>query len=244
MDDPNKRYYAYNSHTIDSSSVDSFFSRFNHENNYDDGNIKLALGNVIYIEDGILNSIWRIVGFDIEHNQQAADGTVYDNGYGIMLIPYDYLFNAKYSSETGYVNGAYLKSYANSRCTTIGNNLTNLLGSHLVNRNVLLSSSIDTSTGIANGYTWTNAKVTLPSVKQFAVSLADASTNFDYGEANYKLPLYNYNIYWCSKNTWCRNIHYYNAGSTYVYSINSSGLINSTLATSDSPVYRPLIYIR
>ena len=69
------------------SDVDTFLSRFNHENNYSDGSISLCLGNTIRLFDGTYNALWQIAGFDVESNRVASDNTTYDNGYGIMLRP-------------------------------------------------------------------------------------------------------------------------------------------------------------
>ena len=67
--------------------MNTFFSRFNRSTVYKDGNTKLRVGNYVTIQDGTYNAVWEIAGFDMEHNQTAADGTVYDNGYGICMIP-------------------------------------------------------------------------------------------------------------------------------------------------------------
>ena len=48
----------------------------------------------------------------MEHNRTAADGSTYDNGYGICLIPVGKLFQEKFSN----VNSA--KSYASSYIRT------------------------------------------------------------------------------------------------------------------------------
>lgn len=88
-EDPNKRNYAStNLGTWRSASdVDTFFSRFNRSTGYKDGNTKLSVGNYVTIQDGTYNAVWEIAGFDMERNQKAADGTTYDSGYGICMIP-------------------------------------------------------------------------------------------------------------------------------------------------------------
>ena len=56
-DNPNERYHNNNLGTWSSKSdVDSFFSRFNHANNYYDGTIKLGLGQ--YITDLYLGTLY------------------------------------------------------------------------------------------------------------------------------------------------------------------------------------------
>ena len=80
IDKPNERYESKYLGTWSSSTdMDVFFNRFNHDTNYKDGETKLSLGNYVTINDGTYNVQWEIAGFDMEHNQSAADGTVYDN---------------------------------------------------------------------------------------------------------------------------------------------------------------------
>ena len=58
------------------------------------------LGNYIqFYYDSRFSAEWEIAGFNCEHNQTAADGTVYDNGYGILLIPKTYI-NPTFSFST------------------------------------------------------------------------------------------------------------------------------------------------
>ena len=74
--------------------------------------------------------------------------------------------------------------------------LQSVLGSHIVQRNVLLSSGTD-SKGYSNAYTWTTAYATLMSMGQMTGNFATNNNKYDDGEANYKLPFFNnsgYNI--------------------------------------------------
>lgn len=104
-----------------------------------------------------------------------------------------------------------------STLPTVANNLRNVLGNHLINRKVLLGSRVNltytpTTTSIngTNAYTWTTAYCTLLSPKQitgtyfsrkytngsdgsYSYTPPEYSSNkYDDGEANYKLPLFNY----------------------------------------------------
>ena len=243
LDNPNKRYESISLGTWSSvSDVDTFLSRFNHGNVYKDGNTKLALGNYVTIQDGTYNAIWEIAGFDLEHNQTAADGTVYDNGYGICLIPKTYATTGKWNLENT-LTGAYMSSTMHtSVIPSIHTELRYILGSHLVQRNVLLSSDID-SDWHSNAYTWTTSYATLMSVGQMTGTFAANRNKYDDGEANYKLPLFDHEKYYTSSTLWTRCISggYGSYGAYTVYS-------NNTLITAYNVVgtygVRPLIYIR
>ena len=203
------------------SQADTFCNTYNHANGYNG----LKLGQRIYIGDGTYNQLWYIAGFDCEHNTVAADGTIKSNGYGICLIPETYVTTAQWDtrSHTNNYGGvsslphtSYIQSTMHtSTLPTVANKLKNVLGNHLINRNVLLGSGVNltltpSSSQIngTNAYTWTTAHCTLLSPKQ---TLGDYcythynndsnydwfpndlySNRFDDGEANYKLPLFNY----------------------------------------------------
>ena len=239
VDDPNERAYAsINLGTWSSvSDVDTFFSRFNRSTIYKDGNTKLRLGNYVTIQDGAYNSIWEIAGFDMEHNQKAADGTVYDNGYGICMIPKTHVTIGKWS--TSDTTGGYKSSYIHG--TTLSNIVTYLktiLGSHMVNRNVLLSSSVANGSYNSNAYTWTTAYATLMSIGQMNGTFAAKNNKYDDGEANYKLPLFNSKDFKTGSTFWSRGI-----GGGYIWCVNSDGSI-AYYPTNDSLYVRPLIYLR
>ena len=76
---------------------------------------------------------------------------------------------------------------------TVVTKLKTVLDTHVVNRNVLLSSSVDRTGSTA--YTWTTADATLMSVGQMTGTFASHNNKYDDGEANYKLPLFNYENY-------------------------------------------------
>ena len=209
MDDPNKRNDCGHLGTWPSiSDVDTFLSRFNHDNNYDDGSTKLHLGDTIRIIDGTINDIWVIAGFDCEHNRKANDGTVYDNGYGIMLWPIWAVNDANkgYWNEENTTVGGYISSLAHTNSNKLAVTMKDsILGTHLINRNVLLSDSIN-SYGFANNYTWTTAYGAAPTIGQLRGIFNFNQTIYDEGEANYRLPLFNYQSYEVSYDFWFRNI--------------------------------------
>lgn len=237
---PNNRYESKNLGTWSSvSDVDTFLSRFNHDNLYKDGDTELAVGNTISFN--VLSSPvkWYIAGFDLEHNQTAADGTTYDNGYGICLIPVSYINSnaTTYHDNISTLNGYISSDMHTKKIPYYVPDLNKILGSHLVQRNVLLSSSKDNSTGHSNGYTWTTAYGTLMSVGQCTGTFASHKTKYDDGEANYKLPLFDH-IGIAYQNYWLRN--YYGSQAYYV-SYDSNIRTNTVNGTC---YLRPMIYIR
>lgn len=126
----------------------------------------------------------------MEHNQLAADGTTFDNGYGICMIPRTKLTTATWNTDS-ILDGAYNSSTMHtSHLPGIVTKLQRVLGSHIVQRNVLLSSSVDRN-GYSNAYTWTTAYATLMSIGQMTGTFTENENNYDDGKANYKLPIFN-----------------------------------------------------
>lgn len=248
---PNKQYESKNLGSLSSiSDVDTFLSRFNHDNLYNDGETRLALGNYITINTGgVTNGLkWEIAGFDLEHNQTAADGTVYDNGYGICLIPVEGTYNVNWTHRQDYLGykGSYIHSTVVSNICT---DITNIFGSHIVNRNVLLSNSVSTSSPYySNGYTWTMAKGTLMSVGQLTGSFTRHSTKYDDGEANYKLPLFDYENYYTGRNFWTRGLTGTSRdGSYYIWTVTGDEFYEfgiQRIYYDETCITRPMIYIR
>ena len=242
-DNPNERYKNSIGTWSSISDVDTFFNRFNHNNNYSDGDIKLGLGNYVTINDGTYNAVWMIAGFDMEHNQKAADGTTYNNGYGICMIPKTYVTTGKWNN-TNTLTGAYRSSTIHtSTLVTVSNNLKNMLGSHLINRNVLLSSSVD-SNYYSNAYTWTTAYATLMSVGQMTGTFAKNKNKYDDGEANYKLPLFNYTGYAIDSYFWSRGVWGNSSSGCGAWNVSDDGSINDYRYVGNEFGVRPLIYLR
>ena len=242
-DDPNTRYESKDLGTWSTTSdVDTFLSQYNHDSNYSYRGTLLSLGNYVTIQDGTYNTQWVIAGFDKEHNQTAADGTTYDNGYGICLIPKTKVTTGKWNTRTT-TTGGYKSSYMHK--TTLPNIVTKLktvLGTHVVNRNVLLSSSISSSgDGESNAYTWTTADATLMSGGQMTGTFASHNNKYDDGEANYKLPLFNYENYGTGSLFWTRGV--YNSLCPWYVEASHNQVLAKNDATSRYGV-RPLIYLR
>ena len=195
------------------SDANTFCNTYNHNNGYNG----LKLGQRIQINDGVYNAAWIIAGFDLEAGNIAEDGTKNNNGYGICLIPYTYTTKKvkwdEHSSSTlpqiPYINSTIRTQIL----STTAINLRNVLGDHLINRNVLLGNSVTLSTinyeqNGTSSYQWTTDYCTLMSPIQLTGSCAFKNIRIDYGsgynpiflisnkyddgEANYKLPLFNY----------------------------------------------------
>ena len=239
-DDPNKRNISRFLGYFGTSDIDTFLSRFNHENNYCDGEYTLNIGDEFRTLNGIS---FVIAGFDLEHNRKAEDGTVYDNGYGIMLYPRAFSDNGYWNTDNT-TSGGYINSLAHNKANNIGITMkNNILGTHLVNRNVLLSSSID-SEGFANAYTWTTAYGTLPSLGQLKGIFSNFS-GFDQGEANYKLPLFNYINFYPWYDIWTREIYKKENSDYYATYIKSHSMLDDRIkVNSTSKYYHTLLYIR
>lgn len=234
LDDPNKRYESKDLGTWgNSQAADTFLSTYTHENNYEG----LSLGNYFTIQDGTYNAQWEIAGFDMEHNQMAADGTVYDNGYGICIIPKTYLTNMSFGDKfyDGYY-GTYLHTKAMPNIVT---KLRGRLGNHVVNRNVLLSSDNAGYPDYTRDYIWTTTDAALMSVGQHTGVFASHRNKYNDGEANYKMPLFGYESIASDHDCWTRNID----TTSTAYIIKTDGTVN----TRDYGTYlavRPMIYIR
>ena len=175
-------------YTINSvTDTNQFCNTYNHDNNYNG----LKLGQRIQINDGTYNKAWYIAGFDCEYNHTASDGSIKDNGYGICLIPEDTLIETKWNNTN--VDTAYINSSIHYSCINIGNTFHNILGSHIIKRNVLLGSGFikDQYDG-TNKYTWTTSYCELLTTNQIIGRMnTECGNKYDKGEANYKLPLFN-----------------------------------------------------
>ena len=236
---PNTRYKSQNLGTWSSTAdVDNFLYSCCHDTGY----YGATIGSYVTINDGTYNKQWVIAGFDMEHNHKASDGNTKDNGYGICLIPKTSLGN--YVWDSNNTSKGYKGSTINtSTLTTVANNLKKVLGDHLVLRNVLLSSAID-SNCYASAYTWTTAYCTLMSTGQVTGTFASNRNKYDDGEANYKLPLFNYETWSFDVWAWLRGIGGGNHGNyLHVYGLTTSGGSDWGICYSSYGL-RPLIYIR
>ena len=179
----------------------------------------------------------------MEYNRKASDGTVYNNGYGICMIPKDIVINATWNNSDTLIGGYMSSTMHTSHLPSIVTKLQTVLGSHIVNRNVLLSSDTLHTNRQSYEYTWTTAYATLMSIGQMTGTFASHTNKYDDGEANYKLPLFNYTDYKNYSDCWTRGIQGYKYGVHYVYGVTSQGIISSGNAIGEHGV-RPLIYLR
>ena len=195
--------------------------------------------------DGTYNSVWEIAGFDMESNQMAADSTIFDNGYGICLIPKTQLTTGKWNTSKTLEGGYNASNMHTSILPEVVTNLKNILGTHIVNRNVLLSNSVDSSNKYySNSYAWTTADATLLSVRQMNGSLSTYTNKYDEGEANYKLPIFNSETLSTRLNYWTRCIYGVGYGNAYriwfIYDTGDPG----NASPDGSYGIRPMIYLR
>ena len=238
---PNTRYKSQNLGTWSSiTDVEDFLYFCNHDTGY----YGATIGSYVTINDGTYNKEWVIAGFDMEHNHQASDGNIKDNGYGICLIPKTSLGNYVWdnnNTKNGY-NGSTINT---STLPTVANNLKKVLGDHLVLRNVLLSSAKNLSSYYASAYTWTTAYCTLMSMGQITGTFASNNNKYDDGEANYKLPLFNYETWSFDACAWLRGLYGgYDFGTgVSIYYLTTSGDSGYDLCAGKQGL-RPLIYIR
>lgn len=247
----NKRYQKIDIQKwTDSTDVQWFFSIFNHNNGYTNFGQHIKLGMGIVIQDGTYNATWDIAGFDIFSKRQAADGTTIDDGYGIALIPRTSLANSQMATSYSSVPAGYLG------CTPMQNTLSDIqtkleavLKDHLVSRNVYLSNAAN-----SNGCTsakWTTAKLTLMSVTQLDGrswgGVGSGYSIYDVGEANQKLPIFNYERYWLPYREWywTRGVYgIWNNSYASAWHVGGGGLLYGGVSVTNSSGVRPLIYVK
>ena len=240
--DPNTRYKSQNLGTWSSTAdVDNFLNECNHNTKY----YGAALGSYVTIKDGTYNKEWVIAGFDCERYRGASDNSMYDNGYGICLIPKISLGDVVWDSRSTE-NGYYGSEINKITLPTVATNLQKVLGSHLILRKVLLSSAKAINSpnyfATASAYTWTTAYCTLMSSCQITGKLASNENKYDDGEANYILPFFKYKTpSFLGGWAWLRGIsdRYANQGA---YNSGTEGAGHS-VCTAKRSLY-PLIYIR
>lgn len=239
--DPNSRYNdnCSNLGTWSSiSDVDKFFTKYSNANGYKSITNPLRLGDYVTIQDGTYNAQWIIAGFDMEAGRAAADGTTYNNSYGICFIPKTQVTTGWWN-DTSTTTGGYKSSKMhNTVLPSIVEKLQTILGSHIVQRNVLLSSN--TNGNNSNSYTWTTAYATLMSIGQMTGIFASNYNKYDDGEANYKLPIFNFTEFGIGSNFWSRGV-YSSGGAWYIDSNNG---ISGNYYASNSFGVRPMIYLR
>ena len=127
-----------------------------------------------------------IVGFDLEANNLATDGSSANNGYGVYLI------TPTWARQCSWSNSATIpEPYINSNIrngssvdTPYDDSYRDLIGDHLVERNVLVSSSVDPTSGKPTSYSWSKESITVPTMHNMT-----GESYADDGELNFLLPL-------------------------------------------------------
>jgi len=231
------------------NDVDTFFAAHNAENGFQGIN----LGNMITINDGTYNAVWEVAGFNLENNATASDGTTYSNGKGMLMIPKTRLA----TDICWHSDGSVATSYINSDMHTItlptlplaATNLKSILGSHMINRNVLLGSAQDGTSPrnwITNGYTWTTSDLTTMSIGQMnGGAFARYQNKYDDGEANYKLPVFDHESCPISLNYWARGVYgkYSSTSRQVAYGPHSNNTIDF-FDVANTVDIRPLMLLR
>ena len=238
-------------YTISSvSDANTFCNRFNNASGYKDSSATLHLGDKITIKDGTYNKTWVVAGFDMEHNQVAADGTTYDNGYGICLLPIGVVTTSKYYTDGSDTNYYYSYIVSNVHMTVIPaiiSKLQTVLGSHLVERNVLLSSRIELNGSEVDENmecVWTKSYGTLLATSYQSGDI-NGQTVANIGEATYALPVFNYtsdySVYFSTYTTFFFRCMM-NGHNVYIQ--NGIGVVKYESTGGKSRGIRPMIYIR
>ena len=228
--------------TITSSNRDEWIAKhINSDGTFND----IYVGDTVTIQDGTYNAKWVVAGFDTEFNKGDTGLTTHH----ISLIPQTYLFTAP-MNDTNTTAGGYAGSKMHkTTLVTVANNLKNALGSHLLERRVLLSNSMSTSiasgagagwTGASNNWAWTSAYCTLLTEVQVYGSTVLSSSFYDVGEGCSQLPLFkfvNY-VYFGRFGFWLRAV----ASSADFARAHGSGVAGNDFA-SNAYAVRPLITI-
>ena len=175
----------------------------------------------------------------------------HNNGYGIVLIADSGIVHGKIW-EDSYTGVPYINSLLHTQYfVDLSNNLKAVLGNHLVNRSVLLGSSIGFYT---NNYTWTTSYCNLLSEYQIKGGYGILSdSRYDTGEATYMFPycaftdinsvLYNI-IANNNLNKICPYKSFQKTDNRYIcWGINYRGAL-TTISVDDESYFSPVIYIR
>ena len=239
----NSYYRGKNLGTITASNIDTFLST--HE--VSSGKFTdIYVGDRITIQDGTYNKVWVVAGLDTEYNRGYSALSTHH----ISLIPETYLFNGRMNS-TNTTEGGYINSEMHTvTLPTIVTNLKKALGTHLLERSVLLTNSISNNissgagsgyTGSSNNYTYTNTYATIMSEVQVYGSIIWSSSGYDIGEACQQLPIFKFINH-------VRNGRYYfwlrgiSCSTNYTIAGNH-GFAGETAASRSDFGIRPLIVI-
>lgn len=235
-------YRGKNLGTITSSNIASFLE----EHEVSTGKFTdLYIGDQITIQDGTYNAVWLIAGFDTEYNKGDTAITTHH----ITLIPKTPLYNAAMNSTNTTTGGYKGSAMHTSEMPSLNTKLQNALGSHLLTHRVIVSNAVNTEAasggmstwkGAANSWEWLDVKAVLLSEAQIYGGKAWGSSGHDTGEANQKLPIFNFinPVQFSRWHFWLRSV----ASGTNFCHCNNFGNA-ATNGASNSNGVRPLICV-
>lgn len=239
-------YRGKNLGTINSvSELDTFLS----DHNISSGTFTdLYLGDYFTLNDGTYNAEWMIAGFNTHINKGNAN-MINSNRNHLAIIPRTVLFADKMNSSST-TEGGYKSSYMHTTVmSTVTANMNNILGSHMLTRDIMITNAINTNatcngysawTGASSGWEWASTKCELMSeVEVYGSTILSSSFN-DTCEACMKLPVFNFinHIQFGRSGFWFRCV----ANSTDFCDASSNGSASANGASNSMGV-RPLILI-
>lgn len=241
--DHNSHYRGKDLGTITSSNIDSFLS----EHEVSTGKFTdIYVGDKITIWDGTYNKVWVVAGLDTEYNRgDTALAT-----HHISLIPETYLITARMNASNTTEGGYTSSEMHTTTLPTIVTNLQNALGTHLLKRRVLLTTSISTTAasgagagwvGSSNNWAWTDAYATLMSEVQVYGAAVFGSSGYDVGEACQQLPIFKFinHVRLARVRFWLRAV---TSATTFAFA-DGNGSAGSYYASHSDVGVRPLIVI-
>ena len=187
-------YRGKNLGTITSANIASFLS----EHEVSTGKFTgLYVGDEITIQDGTYNAVWLIAGFDTEYNKGDTAFTTHH----ITLIPKTALYNDQMNSSDTTAGGYKGSAMHTTKLPALATKLQTALGTHLLTHRAMISNAVNTEAasggssawkGMASGWEWTDVKCVLPTEVQVYGGTAFSSSGWDTGEAEQKLPVFNF----------------------------------------------------
>ena len=187
-------YRGKNLGTITSANIASFLS----EHEVSTGKFTdLYVGDEITIQDGEYNAVWLIAGFDTEYNKGDTAFTTHH----ITLIPKTPLYNDQMNSSNVTTGGYKGSAMHTTKLPALATKLKTALGTHLLTHRAILGNAVNTEAaaagastwkGMTSGWEWTDVECVLPTEVQVYGATIWSSSGWDTGEAEQKLPVFNF----------------------------------------------------
>lgn len=207
----------------------------------------LYVGDYFTILDGVYNKKWCIAGFDIEYRKGLINIL---QKHHLALLPINDLISTSMNNTDTTVGGYQGSKMFTETIPTIVSNLTNALGAHLLEREALLTNSVNAAaasaagagwTGSSNNWSWVLQKATLMSEVQVYGGTVFSSSGYDTGEANLQLPIFRFtNLFLIQRlGTWLRCVA---SGSRFCYA-GGYGYASTSSAAYAGHSVRPLICV-